>query len=48
MNAIPLLKCLTYIVIFLSKDTGKPNIHRLRLINTNEAGYDFILKFFLA
>ena len=34
-------------MILLPKNTSKPNIHRLRLINTYEADYNFILKFFL-
>ena len=46
MNAKPLLRWLTSIVIILHKDIGKPKIHILRLINTYEADYIFIFGFF--
>ena len=48
MNAKPLLRWLTSIVIILHKDIGKPKMHILRLINTYEADYIFSsLVFFL-
>jgi len=45
-NEKPLNRWLTSIVILLSKDVGRPKIHRLRLINTYESEDNLILKYF--
>ena len=46
LNARPLRRWLTSIVILILKDKGKPKIHRLRIINTYESEYNLILKYF--
>ena len=46
LNARPLRRWLTSIVILIPKDKGKPKIHRLRIINTYESEYNLILKYF--
>ena len=46
LNDTPLTRWLHSIVILLPKDKGKPEIHRLRIINTYENNYNLILKFF--
>ena len=46
LNASPLHRWLTSIVLLLSKDKGQPKIHRLRIMNTYESEYNLILKYF--
>ena len=46
LNARPLRRWLTSIVILIPKDKGKPKIHRLRIFNTYELEYNLILKYF--
>lgn len=46
MNEIALKIWLTLIVILTPKDFERPNIHRLKIINTYESEYNLILKYF--
>ena len=46
LNEKPLNRWLTSIVILLPKDEGRPQLHRLRIINTYESEYNIILKYF--
>ena len=46
LNAPPLHRWLTSIVLLLPKDKGQPKIHRLRIINTYDSEYNLILKYF--
>ena len=46
LNASPLHRWLTSIVLLLPKVKGQPKIHRLRIINTYESEYNLILKYF--
>ena len=46
LNASPLIRWLTSIVLLLPKDKGQPKINRLRIINTYESEYNLILKYF--
>ena len=46
LNQTPLNRWLTSIVILLPKDTGRPQIHRLRIINTYESKYNLVSKYF--
>ena len=41
-----ILRWLLSIIILLQKYRGKPKIHQLRIINTCELYYNFILKYF--
>ena len=45
LNASPLHRWLTSIVLLLPKDKGQQKIHRLRIINTYESEYNLILKY---
>ena len=44
LNAPPLHRWLTSIVLLLPKDKGQSKIHRLRIINTYDSEYNLILK----
>ena len=46
LNRKPLIRWLVSIVIFLPKDEGRPQIHRLRIINIFESEYNLVLKYF--
>ena len=41
-----LIRWLASIVILIPKDEGRPQVHRLRIINTYESEYNLILKYF--
>ena len=45
-NEKPLNRWMSSIIILLLKDRGKPNMHRLRLVNTYESEYNIILKYY--
>ena len=45
-NQKPLTKWLLSLVIILPKDSGRPKIYRIRLINIYESDYNMVLKFF--
>ena len=45
-NEKPLNRWLTSIVMLLPKDIGRPQIYRLRIINTYESEYNIVLKYF--
>ena len=46
LNENPTLRWLTSLVMLLSKDSGAPKIHQIRLINTCESDCNLILKYF--
>ena len=46
LNQKPLTKWLLSLVIILPKDSGRPKIYRIRLINIYESDYNMVLKFF--
>ena len=46
LNEKSLNRWLTSIVILLPKDIGRPQIHRLCIINTYESEYNLVLKYF--
>ena len=46
LNASPLHRCITSIVLLLPKDKGRPKIHRLRIINAYESEHNLILNYF--
>ena len=45
INATPLHRWLTSIVLLLLKDKGQPKLNRLRIINKYESEYNLILKY---
>ena len=46
LNASPLHRSLTFIILLLPKGKGQLKINRLRIINTYESEYKLILKYF--
>ena len=46
LNENPLNRQLTSIVILLPNDEGRPQIHRLCIINTYKSEYNLVLKYF--
>ena len=46
LNEKPLHRWLVSIVVLLPKDPRRPQIHRLRIINTYESEYNVVLKYF--
>ena len=46
LNALPLNRWLTSIVILLPKESGQPKNRRLRIISTYEGDYNLVLKYF--
>ena len=44
LKQTPLTRWILSLVIILPKDSGRPRIHRIRLINTYESDYDMVLK----
>ena len=46
LNEKPLNRWLASIVILIPKDEGRPQIHRLYIVNTYESEYNLVLKYF--
>ena len=46
LNEKPLHRWLTLFVILLPKDSGRPQIHRLCIINTYESEYNLVFEYF--